>query len=178
MPTYTRKVAPSPNDSYSEVEKVFKVYHWCCCIEEKAKEMRKGTMRDTIDGPRAMVIHLWYTPRMCLSEVGAICREDFSSPSTNLAMMCPRWLERFTLSAPSRGPHRGKWVAWSRVRWTPGLWYPSRISQACLGIGDANATNQRVEDDCLFPLQWMGFNMLEENLRSVGKEGDQDDHAE
>ena len=48
--------------------------------------------------------------------------------------------------------------------------YPSRISEACPGIGDPNATNKCVEDDCLFPLQCMRFNMLKENLRSVGEE--------
>ena len=48
--------------------------------------------------------------------------------------------------------------------------YPSRISEACPGVGDPSATNESVEDDCLFLLQCMQFNILEENLRSVGEE--------
>ena len=48
--------------------------------------------------------------------------------------------------------------------------YPSRISEACPGVGDPNATNKRVEDDCLFLLQGMRLNIVEENLRSVGEE--------
>ena len=48
--------------------------------------------------------------------------------------------------------------------------YPARISEACPDVGDPIAKSKRVEDDCLFLLQCMRFNVLEENLRSVGEE--------
>ena len=48
--------------------------------------------------------------------------------------------------------------------------YPSRVREACPSVRDPNARDECVEDDCLFPLQCMRFNMLEENLRSVGQE--------
>ena len=64
--------------------------------------MGKGTVRDTVDSPRTVVIHLWdasademirrsdRAPRIIQSYV----------PSAGFAVVCPWWLECFTSFAP------------------------------------------------------------------------------
>lgn len=65
--------------------------------------MGKGTMRDTVDGPRAMVIHLRHTSADSHQKPTSLAggRREQPSPPTDFAVMCPRGLVRFTLPTPS-----------------------------------------------------------------------------
>ncbi len=59
--TYAWKVASFPNVGCANIQEVREIGHGSDCVEYEAKKMGIGAMGDTIDGPRAMVVHFWDT---------------------------------------------------------------------------------------------------------------------
>jgi hypothetical protein len=72
-----------PDHHSTKVQKILEINDGNICIAHKAQEMRISDMRDAIDGPGAVVIHL----------------DDASI--ADLAVMCPRRLEGLAFATPS-----------------------------------------------------------------------------
>lgn len=57
-------------------------------------------MGDTVDSPRAVMIHFRYTSAKLNENLNVDIARNPKSPLTNFAMMCSGWLDGLTLPTP------------------------------------------------------------------------------
>lgn len=98
-------------------------------------------MGDTIDGPRTMVVHSWYTSVMAYQKTSLPYERRFLSPRTDLAMMSSGWLESFALPAPSLPFVKFTRLFKMNIIRTPIPRHLSRIGKTCSCVSDPNAAD-------------------------------------